>query len=74
MDSKFDKILDHTLKHSSLSPNRMPGDEIHICGHSIGDIFDSSALQDKLYNILYPATVSIASIRTIGPEDIRSRK
>ncbi len=73
MKPKFNKILDRALEHSAPSPHHIPGAEWSICGHNVGDILDSPALQDKLYDLFYPAALRIADIRTMGTEDIRSR-
>ena len=73
MDDKFSKILDKALESSRLPMHHIPGSEWSICGHLVSDILDSPALQDRLYELFYPATVTPTKIRTLTIEDIRSR-
>ena len=73
MKDKFNKILDFALEHSSLPLKHDPGAEWCIHGYPVGDILDSPALQDKLYNIYFPAKLTATSIRTMSLEDIKSR-
>ena len=70
---KFQKILDFALDHSVPFEAYDPNAELSISGYPVGDILDSPALQDKLYDLYFPPSHTAKGIRTMSIEDIRSR-
>ena len=74
MQPKFNKILDRALELSAPPLRHDPDAEWHIHGYPVGDILDSATIQDKLYELFFPASIKTADIRTMGLEDIRSRR
>ena len=73
MMDKFRKILDKAIERMPSGIEVNYSDNIAICGYPVDDIFDSPALQDKLYDLLYPPKAQVTGIRTMGIEEIRSR-
>jgi len=73
MTTKFQKILDKAIEHSTPPRSFDPNATLTICGYPVENILKSIALQNKIFNMLYPLKHTAAGIRTISIEDIRSR-